>query len=373
MDFRPTEEQAILKDSVAGWLRRSYGFEAWRKLAAERPPFSPANWASFADMGWLGLTIPEDMGGIGQGQLERMLLAEAFGAHLVMEPYLSTAVLGAELIARAGSPAQQEALLPRIAAGDLRLAFAHAETGSRFALDAPQVRAAAAGGGHMITGRKIVVWDAGTADLLVVLAQDGGQDGAQVAAFLVDPAGPGVAMQTYATVDDRQAADIAFTNAPAERLGAGGLAAIEAAADSGVLWLCAEGIGAMAALIDQTLDYVKVRKQFGQPIGDFQVIQHRVVDLRVALEGARAITLYASALPPEDGDERRRAVSAAKVQVGRAARLIGRDAVQLHGGMGMTDQLAIGHYFKRLLVVETLLGDIAHHQARFAALPTELV
>ena len=163
----------------------------------------------------------------------------------------------------------------------------NAETGSRFALDAPQVRAAAAGGGHMVTGRKIVVWDADTADLLIVLAQDG----AQIAAFLVDPAGPGVAMQAYATVDDRQAADITFTNAPAERLGAGGLAAIEAAADSGVLWLCAEGIGAMAALIDQTLDYVKVRKQFVQPIGDFQVIQHRVVDLRVALVGARAVTL----------------------------------------------------------------------------------
>jgi alkylation response protein AidB-like acyl-CoA dehydrogenase len=377
MDFRLNDEQAMLGESLSGWLARNYGFEQWRRLTARRPPYSLENWDSFAAMGWLRLAMPEDTGGMGLGAIEEAGVGEAFGSHLVVEPYLSSIVLSAGLIALAGTAAQQSAMLPAIGDGRLRIAFAHAEAESRFELSRIGTRAARTEAGHVLSGRKILVLDAPGADRIMVLARTAGDIAAEagLGLFILDPKSQGVSLRSYTTVDDRQAADLVLDGAVAEEvLGDPEAAypAVVAATDRALVYLCAEGVGAMSALCEQTLAYVRIRQQFGQPIGDFQVIQHRVVDMRVQLECARALTLYAASVADGEPLERARAASAAKVQVGRSARFVGRAAVQLHGGIGMTDELAVGHYFKRLLMVETLLGDIDFHQRRFASLPSEL-
>ncbi|MBS3651990.1 acyl-CoA dehydrogenase family protein [Pseudaminobacter sp. 19-2017] len=377
MDFHLSDEQAMLKESLSGWLERNYGFDQWRKLTRRRPPQSAENWDSFAAMGWLRLSLPEEAGGMGLGALEETNIGEAFGSRLVVEPYLSAIVLSAGLVARAGTPAQRSAMLPAIGDGQLRIAFAFAEAESRFELSRIQTRAMRTEAGYALSGRKILVLDAPGADRIMVLARTAGEISAEagLGLFIVDPASQGASMHPYTTVDDRQAADIIFDRVIAEEaLGDPEAAypAVAAATDRALVYLCAEGVGAMGALCEQTLAYVKIRKQFGQPIGDFQVIQHRIVDMRVQLECARALTLYAASVSDGEPVERARAASAAKAQVGRSARFVGRAAVQLHGGIGMTDELAVGHYFKRLLMVETMLGDIDFHQKRFASLPSEL-
>ncbi|MEI5682008.1 acyl-CoA dehydrogenase family protein [Mesorhizobium sp. CCNWLW179-1] len=377
MDYRFSEEQSMLKDSLQGWLGRNYQFDQWRRLIARKPPHSEENWKSFASMGWLGITIPEAHGGLGFGAIDQMIIGEAFGSHLVTEPYLSSIVFGSNLILEAGTEVQKAEWLPRIAEGTARLAFAFAEKQSRFSLNTVATHAQKTSNGYTISGEKILVLDAPSADKLIVLARTGGDttDKTGLSLFLVDPKNPGVSIRAYSTVDDRQAADIIFDNVVAEALiGSEGdaLLAVEAVTDRAIAYLCAEGVGAMQALIEATLAYVKVRKQFGQAIGDFQIIQHRIVDLRVQLECSRALTLYAAVSATADANERARAASAAKVQVGRSARIVGRNAIQLHGGIGMTNELSIGHYFKRLLMVETMLGDIDFHQKRFASLPSEL-
>jgi len=377
MDYRFSEEQSMLKDSLQGWLGRNYQFDQWRKLIARKPPHSDENWKSFADMGWLGIAMPEAHGGLGFGAVDQMIIGEAFGAHLVTEPYLSSVVLGGNLILKAGNEAQKAEWLARVTEGSAKLSFAFAEKQSRFSLSNVATRARKTPAGYAISGEKILVLDAPSADRLIVLARTSGDvaDKGRLSLFLVDPKSPGISLHTYSTIDDRQAADIVFDNAIAVALiGSEGDAfpAVEAAADSAVAYLCAEGVGAMQALIDTTLAYVKVRRQFGQAIGDFQIIQHRIVDLRVQLECSRAMTLYAAVSATADANERARTASAAKVQVGRSARIVGRNAIQLHGGIGMTNELSVGHYFKRLLMVETMLGDIDFHQKRFASLPSEL-
>jgi alkylation response protein AidB-like acyl-CoA dehydrogenase len=377
MDYRFSEEQSMLEDSLQGWLGRNYQFDQWRKLVARKPPHSDENWRSFADMGWLGIAIPEAHGGLGFGAIDQMIIGEAFGSHLVTEPYLSSVVLSGNLILEAGSKDQKAEWLQRIAQGTAKLSFAFAEKQSRFSLNNVATHAQKTSNGYTISGEKILVLDAPSADRLIVLARIGGDmtDKTGLSLFIVDPKSTGVSIRAYSTVDDRQAADIIFDNVVAEALiGSEGDAfpAVEAATDRAIAYLCAEGVGVMQSLIEATLAYVKVRKQFGQAIGDFQIIQHRIVDLRVQLECSRAMTLYAAVSTTANANERARAASAAKVQVGRSARIVGRNAIQLHGGIGMTNELSIGHCFKRLLMVETMLGDIDFHQKRFANLPSEL-
>ncbi len=375
MHYGLNDEQTMLKDSLEGWLARHYKFEQERRLSTQAPSYSGEYWQQFAEMGWLGIGLPEELGGTGFGSFERMIIGESFGSRLVNEPYHSTVALGGGLLLRAGSDAQKSKWLPRVASGAVKLAFAFAEKQSRYFLNCIATEAKKAGDAWHLTGEKIVVLDAPSADRLIVLARTRGglQDTDGLSLFLVDPKGPGVSVRSYSTVDDRRAADIVFEGAIAEDImGAEGeaFAPVERVVDEAITYLCAEGVGAMQALLDLTVAHAKTRAQFGQPIGNFQAIQHRLAEMRVQIECARAMTVYAAAT--QDSPERARAASAAKVQSGKSGRAVGRNAVQLHGGMGMTDELPVGRYFKRLLMTETLLGDVAFHQQRFASFPSAL-
>ncbi|CAN5271052.1 acyl-CoA dehydrogenase family protein [soil metagenome] len=365
MDFSLTEEQQMLQDSLADWLSRNVGTHPGI-AAGDR-------WSEMAGMGWLGVALPAKYGGFGFGAMEQMLVAEAFGMHLVREPYTASIVLSANLILACGTAAQRQAWLPGIASGEQKFAFAYAERHSRHRLDVVTTRARRDGSGHVLDGEKILVLDAPEADRLIVSARlEGADDDAEgIGLFVVDPTADGVTARAYATLDGRRAADLGLRGVRAEALlGAEGTAwqVIQSVADHAVAMLCAEGVGAMRALLDATLEYVKVRRQFGRPIGDFQVIQHRIVDMRIELDCARAAAMLAASLVGADEATRGKAASAAKVQLDRAARFVGSNAIQLHGGIGMTDELAVGHYFKRLRMLQTLLGDADHHRARFARL-----
>lgn len=372
MDFQLSEEQTLLADSVENWLRKEYDFERWRKLVKTDLGYRPENWTQMAELGWLAIALPEDFGGLGGGAVETMLIAERFGRHMVAEPFFSTVILGAGLIQAAGSDAQKGEWLPQIAEGAAKWAFAHAEHGSRFVLHEVSTAAKKADAGWTVTGKKIVVWDAPSADKIIVLARSAGgaADRAGLGLFVVDAKAAGVTRQDYRTVDNRRAADIEFKDAPAVALGdaAGGLAAAEAVIDRAFAWLAAEAVGCMQALHDTTLAYVKTRKQFGRAIGDFQVIQHRLVDMMMQVEASRSLAMLATLKADAEPAERAKAAAAAKVQIGRAGKFVGQQAIQLHGGMGMTDELDVGHYMKRLMMIDTCFGNADYHQRRFAAL-----
>lgn len=372
MDFQLSEEQTLLADSVENWLRKEYDFDRWRKLVKTDLGYKAENWASMAELGWLAVALPEDFGGLGGGAVETMLIGERFGKHMVAEPFFSTVVLGAGLIGAAGSDAQKSDWLPAIGEGKAKWAFAHAEHGSRFVLNEVKTSAEKSGSGWVLSGKKIVVWDAPSADHLIVLARSAGAvaDRAGLGLFVVDAKDKGVSRQDYRTVDNRRAADITFDKAAAVALGdpAGGLDPAEAVIDRAMAYLAAEAVGAMQALHDTTLAYVKTRKQFGRAIGDFQVIQHRLVDMMMQVEAARSLAMLASLKADAEPAERAKAAAAAKVQIGKSGKFVGQQAIQLHGGMGMTDELDVGHYMKRLMMIDTCFGNAEYHQRRFAAL-----
>lgn len=373
MDFQLSEEQTLLADSVESWLQDKYDFEAWRKLVKTDLGYDNANWKTMAELGWFAIPVPEEFGGLGAGGVEVALLAERFGRHMVAEPYFSTAILGAGLINAAGDAKQKGEWLPAIAEGKAKWAFAFAEHGGRFALEHVDCKATKQPDGWVLDGKKIVVWDAASADKLIVLARTGGKvdDREGLGLFVVDASGAGVVRQDYRTVDNRRASDIRFDHAPVSAvLGdpAKALPAVETVMDQAITYLSAEAVGAMAVLHETTLAYVKQRKQFGRAIGDFQVIQHRLVDMMMQVEQARSLALLASLKVTAETKERAKAAAAAKVQIGRSGKFVSQQAVQLHGGMGMTDELNVGHYFKRLMMIDTTFGNADHHQRRFAAL-----
>lgn len=373
MDFQLSEEQNMLADSVESWLQDKYDFERWRKLVKTDLGYDDANWKTMAELGWLGIPLPEDFGGMGGGAVDVALLAERFGRHLVAEPYFSTVILGAGLILAAGDDGQKNEWLPAIAEGKAKWAFAFAEHGARYALNEVQCIARKGPDGWTLDGKKIVVWDAASADKLIVLARTTGKpdDADGLGLFVVDAGGAGVSRQDYRTVDNRRASDIRFDHAPALAvLGdpARALPAVEAVMDQAISFLAAEAVGAMQALHETTLAYVKQRKQFGRAIGEFQVIQHRLVDMMMQVEQARSLALLASLKVDAPVKERAKAEAAAKVQIGRSGKWVGQQAVQVHGGMGMTDELNVGHYFKRLMMIDTTFGNADHHQRRFASL-----
>lgn len=372
MDFQLNDEQKLLADSLEGWLRKEYSFDHWRKLVKTEQGYSDANWAHFAEMGWLGVALPEAHGGLGGGAVETMVIGERFGAAMVAEPYFSSVVLGGGLIAAAGSEAQQAEILPRLGEGKAKLSFAFAEHGARFALNDVSVKAEKTGSGYILSGKKIVVWDAPSADMLIVLARSaGGRTDAQgLGLFLVDNKAKGVNRQDYRTVDNRRAADIVFEAAPAVALGdvEAALPVVERVVDQAIAYLAAEAVGAMQVLHETTLAYLKTRKQFGRAIGEFQVLQHRMVDMMIHVEQSRSLALYATLALGRSAAERAKAAAAAKVQIGKSGKWVGQQSVQLHGGMGMTDELTVGHYMKRLMQIDTAFGHADFHQRRFAAL-----
>ena len=371
MDFDLNDEQRLLKESVDRLILDQYQFQQRKQYMAEPAGFSATMWDRFAEQGLLGLPFPESAGGFAGGPIETMIVAEAFGRGLVVEPYFATVILGGGLLRRAADPAILVALGPKIVAGKLKLAFAHIERHSRYDLANVATTAKKDGGDYVLNGAKSVVLHGDAADQLLVTARlSGGQmDRDGIGLFLIDANAAGVARRGYPTQDGLRAAEVVLTNARAQLLCENALPSIEHAVDEAIAALCAEAVGAMQSMQDLTLDYLKTRKQFGRAIGSFQVLQHRSVDMLVALEGARSMAMFAAVMAAEENPlERRRAISAAKSQIGRSGKHIGQEAIQLHGGIGMTMEYSVGHYFKRMTMIDALYGDADHHLTALAGL-----
>lgn len=374
MDFDLSEEQSLLKDSIDRLLSDRYGFRERAGYLKNPEGWSKEIWAQFAELGLLGLPFAEVDGGFGGGSVETMIVMEALGRKLVLEPYLATIVLGGGLLRHAGNAAQRGKLVPEIAAGTTTLAFAHAERQSRYELADVATKARQEGGDWIISGEKTLVLNGDTADTLIVSARVAGdnRDREGVALFLVGADAQGLTRRGYPMQDGLRAAEISLANvrvSKADVLGAPGKAypAIARVVDEAIAALCAEAVGAMSALHTLTVDYLKTRKQFGVAIGSFQVLQHRAVDMFVAIEQARSMAYLATMMAEEDNTaEREKAMAGAKVQIGKSGRYVGQEATQLHGGIGMTMEYEGGAYFKRLTMINVLFGDVEHHLRRLA-------
>ncbi|MBE7635355.1 pimeloyl-CoA dehydrogenase small subunit [Sneathiella sp. P13V-1] len=376
MDFELSEEQVLLKDSVDRFVQDNYSPDDRLKLSQTELGFSRDHWKTMAELGWLGMAFPEEVGGFGGGAVETMIMMESMGRGLVLEPFVSTVLLGGALIAEAGSEEQIESIIPSVIEGQTMLAFAYAEPQSRFNLNDVETTASKSGDGYVLNGTKSVVYHGGTADKIVISARTSGEsrDADGISLFVVDREAAGMDVRAYRTVDGQRAADIRLENVSVGAdalLGAEGAAApvIEKITDRAIGALCAEAVGAMAAANDITNEYLKTRKQFGIPIGKFQVLQHRMVDMYMEAEQSKSMSdMAAMKLDLGYENDTKRAVSAAKSQIGKACKFVGQQSVQLHGGMGMTDEYSIGHYFKRLSTIEMLFGNTDYHLNRFSAL-----
>jgi len=372
MDFDLSEEQRLLKDSVDGLLADSYDFEQRKKYAAEKGGWSKAVWNKLAEQGLLGLPFSEEDGGFGAGAIETMIVMEAMGKALVVEPYLATVVLGGGFLRRGGSAEQKAAYIPSIIDGSKTLAFAQLEKNSRYDLGDVSTTAKKKGDGWVIDGEKFVVLNGDTADTLIVTARTkGGQrDRNGIGLFLVPADAKGVTIKGYPTQDGLHAADITFAGVVVGADAAIGdpenaLPLIEQVVDDARIAMCAEAVGAMDESLKSTVEYLKTRTQFGVAIGTFQTLQHRAADMFVALEQARSMSMFATMAGDfTDAKERASAVAAAKVQIGKSLKFVGQQSIQLHGGVGMTMEFKIGHYFKRLTMIENTFGDTDYHLRR---------
>jgi pimeloyl-CoA dehydrogenase small subunit len=376
MDFDLSDEQRQLKDSVERLLGDRYG-DLNRRLGYMKEPkgYSAALWQQYADLGLLGVPFAEEHGGLGQGLTETMIIAEALGRALAIEPYLATIVLSGGALRHSGNATLLKELVPAIVEGRLTLALAHQERQARYDLADTATTARADGkGGYTLEGEKAVALGGDSADKLIVTARASGSrtDRSGIGLFLVDAKAGGVTRRGYPTQDGMRAADVTLSAVKVgpEGVLAGpdkGLDVLERVVDEGIAALSAEAVGAMAGLHELTVEYLKTRKQFGVPIGSFQVLQHKAVDMLTALEQARSIAYYATMMAAEpDARERRKAMHAAKVQIGRSARFLGETAIQLHGGIGMTMEYKAGHYFKRLTMIDMAFGDADHHLRELA-------
>lgn len=374
MDFDLSEEQRLLKDSVDRLMADRYGFES-RKLYGKDPDgWSRALWNAYAELGLLAIPFPEEHGGFGGGPVETMIVMEAFGRSMVLEPYLATVILGGGLLRHGGSGDQKSAHLPRIAAGESLFAFAHTERQSRFDLHDVATTARRDGDAFVLDGQKSVVLHGDSAGAILVTARTAGsrRDRGGIGLFLVGAGTPGLSRRSYPTQDGRRAAEVTLEGVrvgPENVLGdpENALPLVERVVDEAMAALAAESVGAMDEMLKLTVDYLKTRKQFGTTIGTFQVLQHRSTDMFIALEQARSMAIFAAMMASdENAHERRKAVAAAKVQIGRSGRFVGQQAIQLHGGVGMTMELKVGHLFKRVTMIDTLFGDADYHLARVA-------
>jgi alkylation response protein AidB-like acyl-CoA dehydrogenase len=409
MDFNYSNEQLAMQETLQRFIAKDYGFERRRELAGSTLGFSAAAWAQYANLGLLSLPFPEEFGGLGGSAVDIMLVMESFGRGLLLEPFLSTVVMCGGLIRDAASEPMKRALLPRIGAGEIKLALACCEAAGRYDLSQVACTAVRSGGGWRLSGRKTVVLDAPSADYFLVSARISGdavgarnegdavgarnerdavgarnerdavgarneRDAAGISLFLVGRESAGLTLFAYPTQSGGRAADVRLDGVALDAsalIGApeGGLAMVERAVDKGVAALCAEAVGIIAALNEATLNYLKTRKQFGVPIGKFQALQHRTADMLIAAEQARSMAVIAAVyVDSADAAERRRAVSGAKAYIGQAARLVGQQAVQLHGAMGVVDELIVSHYFKRLTMIDMSLGNVDFHLARFSSM-----
>ncbi len=373
MDFDLTDEQRLLKDSVDRMIADRYTFEARKAYRVQPEGWSRDMWRQFAEQGLLGLPFAEEHGGFGGGPVETSAILEAFGRALVVEPYFATVILCGGLLRHAASDDQLAELVPAIAAGEQVLAYAQAERQARWSLNDVNTTATPDGAGWRVTGEKSLVLNGDSADTLIVTARTAGghRERHGIGLFLVDAGAAGVSRRGYPTQDGGRAAEISLRDAPGRALGdpAEALPIMEQVNDEALAALCAEAVGVMDAMHAMTVDYMKTRKQFGRAIGENQALQHRAVDMYVSLEQARSMAMFATMMSTDpDVPERRRAMHAAKVQIGRSGRHIGQEAVQLHGGIGVTMEYAVGHHFKRMTMIERGFGDTDSHLAALARL-----
>ena len=375
MDLNLTDEQRLLRESAERFVAESYDADHRRKMANDPLGFSPEVWRQFAELGWLALPITEEFGGLGGGPVEIGILMEAFGRGLVSEPYLATVVLGAALVDKCGSAAQKQALLPSIADGSLKLALAHSERAARFDLAKVTTIANKTPQGWRLTGSKIAVLDGHAADQIIVSAHvhDHRGPSGRIGLFLVPAQTPSLAISDYYRLGGGRACNLTLSDVhlPADALlgdGHDALPAIEWAVDRAMAALGAEAVGIMQTLLDTTLEYTKIRKQFGRPLSANQVIRHRLADMAMQVDESRSMALRAALKADSPPVERARAASGAKAKIGKCARFVGEQSIKLHGGMGVTEELEVGAYFKRLVAFDTLFGGSAHHYGRHAEL-----
>ena len=374
MDFSFTEEQTLLRNMVQSFVQDNYDFDSRMKIVRSEEGMSREIWGQFAELGLLAAPFSEEMGGLDGGPIETMVIMEELGRGLVVEPYLPTIVLCGGILSRHASDAQKEAHLPGIIGGEDVWALAYAEPQSRFNPADVLSSANGDGDGYVLNGTKAVVAAAPWASKLIVSARISGdqRDSDGLGLFIVEKSASGVSTQDYPTVDGNRASEVTLENVTvgADALigdACNGLALLDEALDYGIGAVCAEAIGHMKCLNDATVEYCKTRKQFGVPIGSFQVLQHRMVDMFMEYEQSVSMTYMVNMKLTESEAERKKAAAGAKVQIGKSGRFVGQEAVQLHGGMGMTEELNVGHYFKRLTVIDTQFGNVDHHLKRFAA------
>src|SRR6266566_4051436 len=374
MDFDLTEEQRLLRESVERLLADHYGFDKRRAYLAEPDGWSRALWSQYAELGLLGLPFAENYSGFGGGPIEVMLVMEAFGRVLALEPYLATVVLGGTALRLAGNETQKSAILPQIAGGDMILTFAHGERQARYDLTDVFTTAGPKGGGWVLDGAKSVVLHGDSAQRLVVSARTVGDrdDPDGITLFIVDAAANGVARRSYPMRDGTRAAEISLSSVEVgekDVLGEVGAAfpVIERVVEAGIAATAAEAVGAIETMQEMTLEYLKTRQQFGRPIGQNQALQHRATEMLMELERGRSMAMLAAMMVEEpDAAERAHNIAMAKVGVGQASKFVSQNAIQLHGGIGMTEEYAVGHYFRHCMVIEHLFGDTAHHLSRLA-------
>ena len=375
MDLTPSDEQRLLRESVDRFINETYDSDHRRRTASDPLGFSRQIWKQFAELGWLALPIAEAHGGLGAGAVETGILMEAFGRGLVAEPYLATVVIGAGLIAACGSEAQKQAMLPTVADGSLLLAFAHSERAARFDLARVETTASKTPDGWRLDGHKTAVLDGNAANRIIVSARIAGDDGTpgNLCLFLVPSGTAGMTLRDFPRLGGGRACnlDLRDVRLPADALlgdGSDALSNIECVVDRALAALGSEAVGIMQTLLDRTLEYTKVRQQFGRPLSANQVIRHRLADMAMQCDEARSIALRAALMADAEPVARGRAASGAKAKIGKCARFVAEQAVQLHGAMGVTEELEIGSYFKRLLAFDTLFGGSTHHYRRHAAL-----
>jgi pimeloyl-CoA dehydrogenase small subunit len=374
MNFDYTDEQNAIRDSLSKWAQQQYDFDKRREALKSEDAWNK-NWATFAELGLLAAPLPEDFGGLGGGAVDVSVVMEEFGKALVVEPYVPTVVIGAGALKHAGSAAQKDEHLNAIAAGERIVAFAQAEPKSRWALNDVSTTAKKSGAGYVLSGQKAVVLGGPQADHLLVTARTAGgqRDAKGVSLFLVPKSAKGVTTRDYPTMDGTRASEVYFENVSvgAEALvGAadGALPLIERLVDEANAAYCSEAVGCMRMMTDLTREYAKTRKQFGRPIAEFQVLQHRMVDMFMATEESYSMALLATIKLAADEEERARSVAAAKVAIGKHGRFVGQAAVQIHGGMGVTDEMRVGHYFKRVTMIDATFGNVDFHLKRYTQL-----
>ncbi|MFL2705889.1 MAG: acyl-CoA dehydrogenase family protein [Gammaproteobacteria bacterium] len=375
MDFNFNEEQTLIQNQVSQFIQRDYEWEKRQALVNSDLGFGQDNWKTFAELGWLGISLSEESGGFGGSALESMIIMEEFGKGLVVEPFLETVVLCGGLLDASANNEQKKEILEKVISGDVHLALAFTEPQSRFNLHDVTTEAKKDGDNYKINGFKSVVMNGPNANSLLVVARTSGNqlDKEGISLFLVDPETPGISLRNYPTVDGRRASEITFENVSVSShnlIGEEGssLGQLEKSIDEATLAICAEAVGAMEVLYKTTVEYSKTREQFGQAIGKFQVLQHRMVDMFMEYEQCKSLLYMATIKNVENAEDAKKSISGLKYQVGKAARFIGQQAVQLHGGMGVTEELNVGHFFKRLTTITTIFGNTDYHLKKYSNL-----